>query len=187
MNRLGEAALQTSERGRPWLRLARPLFLFARAPRGRAGLPGEHLIHLSRSRPIKPAGARFVREERGQEIVEFALASFVFLMTIFGTLEFGLAVWRYNMVSNLAQEGARWASVRGSTSLAPASAGDVLTYLNTRSTGLTINVTTTPDPSTLMPGETLSVQVQTTFAPLTQLIPLTTMTLQSTAKMVVAR
>jgi Flp pilus assembly protein TadG len=184
MNMPVEAAPQISEHGQLWLRLARSLFLFARAPRGRAGLPG---THSSRSQPVKPAGALFVRDERGQEIVEFALASFVFLMTIFGTLEFGLAVWRYNMVSNLAQEGARWASVRGSTSLAPASAGDVLTYLNTRSTGMTINVTTTPDPSTLMPGETVSVQVQTTFAPLTQLIPLTTMTLQSTAKMVVAR
>ena len=49
---------------------------------------------------------RFVREEAGQELVEFALASLVFLMTIFGTLQFGLVVgttWSRN------PRKARWA------------------------------------------------------------------------------
>ena len=59
---------------------------------------------------------RIVKGECGQALVEFAVASIVFLMTIFGTLQFGLMVWHYNMISNLAQEGARWASVRGTTS-----------------------------------------------------------------------
>src|SRR5580765_7072275 len=86
---------------------------------------------------------RFVRDERGQELVEFALASLVFLMTVFGTLQFGVAVWQYNMVSNLAQEGARWASVRGTTSsLGNASSGDVQTFVQSRSSGLNPTVTT---------------------------------------------
>jgi Flp pilus assembly protein TadG len=70
-----------------------------------------------------PRGGREqVRDNRGQSLVEFAFASIVFFMMLFGIVEFGIAVWRYNMVADLAQEGARWASVRGSDSDAPATA-----------------------------------------------------------------
>ena len=133
---------------------------------------------------------RLLHGESGQAIVEFALASLVFFMTIFGILEFGVAIWQYNMVSNLAQEGARWASVRGSTTSIPSgpvSAADVQTFVQGRSVGITVTVTTTPVPSTLMPGQIVSVLVRTDFAPLTSLIPLTAMTLQSRASMVMAR
>ena len=138
---------------------------------------------------------RFVRDKAGQVLVEFALASLVFFMTIFGTLEFGVAVWQYNMVSDLAQEGARWASVRGTTSSlpsSPAAASDVLTYLQGRSVGILgaacppSCVTTTPG-TVGAPGSTFSVTVTQDFAPLTALIPLTTLHLQSTAQMIVAR
>ena len=136
------------------------------------------------NRPLR----RLMRGESGQELIEFALASLIFLITVFGTLEFGLGVWQYNMVSDLAQEGARWASVRGSTSsILHASSADVQTYVQGRSTGVTVTVTATPDPSTLAPGATVSVLVQTTFSPLTSLIPFAAMTLQSTAQMVIAR
>jgi Flp pilus assembly protein TadG len=116
---------------------------------------------------------RFVREECGQELIEFAIAALVFLMTVFGTLEFGLAVWQYNMVSDLAQEGARWASVRGRTStLGNATRGMVETYVQTRSSGgFSPSVTSmTPDPVGY-PGSTIAVTVTVSFAPLTQLSP----------------
>ena len=58
------------------------------------------------------------RGDCGQQLVEFALASTIFFTTIFGVLGFGLAVW-HNMVADLAQEGARWAAVRGATSKLP--------------------------------------------------------------------
>ena len=128
-----------------------------------------------------------VRGECGQALVEFAIASVVFFMTIFGTLEFGLAIWNYNMISNLAQEGARWASVRGSSStLANAASSDVQTFLDSRSTGITVTATTTPSPVGI-PGSIVTVQVQTTFAPFTGIVPMSTLTLSSTAQMVVAR
>ena len=38
---------------------------------------------------------RVVRGQRGQALVEFAIASLVFFMTIFGTLQFGLMIWHY--------------------------------------------------------------------------------------------
>jgi Flp pilus assembly protein TadG len=130
---------------------------------------------------------RTARGERGQALVEFAFASVVFLMTIFGTLQFGLMVWRYNMISNLAQEGARWASVRGTTStIVNAGSTDVQNFLDTRSTGFTITATTAPDPVGAQ-GSIVTVQVQTTFAPLTGIVPMSTLTLSSTAQMVVSR
>jgi hypothetical protein len=135
---------------------------------------------------------RLVRDECGQELIEFALAALVFLMTVFGTLEFGLAVWQYNMVSDLAQEGARWASVRGTTSLlGNANRADVEMFVRTRSSGGLTPSVTMPPPSVgdLVgdPGSTVAVKVTVSFAPLTQLIPLATMTLTSTASMIVAR
>ena len=130
---------------------------------------------------------RIVRGQCGQALVEFAIASVVFLMTIFGTLQFGLMVWHYNMISNLAQEGARWASVRGTTStILNAGSGDVQTFIDSRSTGITVTATTTPDPVGAQ-GSIVTVQVQTTFAPLTGIVSMSTLTLSSTAQMVVSR
>ena len=130
---------------------------------------------------------RIVRGERGQALVEFAFASIIFLMTVFGTLQFALMVWRYNMISNLAQEGARWASVRGSTStIVNATSSGVQTFIDSRSTGITVTATTTPSPVGTQ-GSIVTVQVQTTFAPLTGIVPMSPLTLSSTAQMIVAR
>ena len=130
---------------------------------------------------------RIVRGQRGQALVEFALASVIFLMTIFGTLQFALMVWRYNMISNLAQEGARWASVRGSTStIVNATSSDVQTFVASRSTGFTVTATTTPSPVGTQ-GSVVTVQVQTTFAPLTGILPMAALTMSSTAQMIVSR
>ena len=109
-------------------------------------------------------------------------------MTIFGTMEFGVAVWQYNMVSNLAQEGARWASVRGTNSTgidhAHAVQADVRGFVQGRSVG--INPTTTTSPTTVgAPGSTISVTVTQTFTPLTALIP-SELDPAGTAQMVVA-
>jgi Flp pilus assembly protein TadG len=130
-----------------------------------------------------------VGDERGQTLVEFALASLLFLATLFGTIQFGLAVWRYNMVSNLAQEGARWASVHGKNSGSPKTAADIQTYVQSRAVGLPVTVPAPPtsNPSALVAGETVTVKVETTFQPLTRVIPNASLTLHSTVKMVVAR
>jgi Flp pilus assembly protein TadG len=141
-----------------------------------------------------------LRSERGDTLVEFALTSFLFLMTFLGTVEFGLIVWQYNIVSDLAQEGARWASVRGSRGSSPASTADVQTFVRARSPGwlpvvttfsadpVTKACTTTATaPSALDAGDGLCVTVVQSFAPLTRVIPLATLNLQSTAQMTIAR
>jgi Flp pilus assembly protein TadG len=153
---------------------------------------------------------RRLRIERGDTLVEFALAFMLFLATIFGTIEFGLAVWQYNMVSNFAQEGARWAAVRGATNASfctgpgtvpcKATTADVSNFVNSRSLGMTVTVftysadaatkvctTTATDPAVLVAGDGLCVKAQTTFAPFTRVVPMGTLTLQSTAQMIMAR
>src|SRR5689334_18767810 len=80
---------------------------------------------------------RRLRDELGQDLVEFALPSTMFFATVFGTTVFGLAVWQYNMMADLAQEGARYAVVHGKSSSSPASAADVEAYVQGRAVGIT--------------------------------------------------
>jgi Flp pilus assembly protein TadG len=116
------------------------------------------------------------------------MASVLFFAVVFGTIQFGLAVWQYNMVSDLAQEGARWASVRGSSSTAPATAAALQTYVQSRSPGFTVTVAATPaNPSAASPGTAIAVQVVSSFTPVTNLIPNATLNLTSTARMIVSR
>lgn len=53
----------------------------------------------------------FIRD-RGQDIVEFALLAPLLFLLLFGIIEFGVAVFRYNTLSNAVREGARAAVVR---------------------------------------------------------------------------
>ena len=73
-------------------------------------------------------------------------------MMVFGTIEFGLAIWNYNLVSDLAQEGARFASVHGRNSDSPADQATVAAFVESRSSALLTGLTiTTPggSPDTL--------------------------------------
>ena len=130
---------------------------------------------------------RFRRDDRGQTLLEFAFTAIIFLLTVLGTIDFGRAIWQFNMVSDLAQEGARYAVVHG-TNGSPASidAATVKTYLDTRSLSFPITVTLTPT-TVGSQGTNITVQVQSTFVAATGLLPNSSLTLTSTATMVVQR
>ena len=165
---------------------------------------------MSRTYPLHHRRRERLNGQRGDTLVEFALALMLFLATIFGILEFGLAVWQYNMLSNFAQEGARWAAVRGAGNTTPctgvgtppckASTADVGTFVNSRALGMTVTVatysaddttkactTTATDPSTLYAGDGLCVKVSKTFSPFSRVVPMGNLTLQSTAQMTMSR
>ena len=131
-----------------------------------------------------------LRGERGQSLVEFALVSPLFFLTLFGAIEFGLAVWQYNMIADLAQEGARWASVRGSTAGTAATNGTVQTYVQGRALGIVPTVTTTwPDggsPANL-PGKRVQVVVTKNFVFALPIMGSGSVPLQSRAQMIIAR
>lgn len=49
------------------------------------------------------------RGERGAALVEFAIGATVFLMVMFGVVEFGRCLWTHNALSDAARRGARYA------------------------------------------------------------------------------
>lgn len=116
-------------------------------------------------------------DERGSEILEFALASTLLFTVIFGVIQGGHAVWRYNTLANLAQEGARYASVRGANShsamKAQGTEAAIRAYVVARAFGPTPTVTVNPtNPNTLTAGQTVTVTVTEPIAPL-GLVPFT--------------
>jgi Flp pilus assembly protein TadG len=54
-------------------------------------------------------------DERGSALVEFALAAPILLSLIFGLIEVCIALYTWQMVSEVAREGTRYAIVRGAT------------------------------------------------------------------------
>ena len=52
---------------------------------------------------------RFKSDERGATLVEFSIAAMVFLLVMFGVIEFGRALWVHNALSDAARRGARYA------------------------------------------------------------------------------
>lgn len=70
----------------------------------------------SRARDRVPRFQRRCHEERGASLIEAAFITPVFLVLLFGIVEFGLAFSDYLTLSNAVRAGARTASSSGSTS-----------------------------------------------------------------------
>ncbi len=58
---------------------------------------------------------RLIREESGAEMVEFAVSALLLMTLLLGTMGFALAMYSYHFVSSAAQQGMRFAIVRGQT------------------------------------------------------------------------
>jgi len=54
-----------------------------------------------------------IRDEKGSELVEFSVSVLVLLMVCFGIIDVSRAMYAYHFVSHAAQEGSRYAIVRG--------------------------------------------------------------------------
>jgi len=126
--------------------------------------------------------------ERGETLIEFAFASVIFFTIVFGGIEFGLAVWNYNLVSDLAQEGARYAAVHGQNSGSAITEAQVASYVQTRAIGLSVTTTTPAGaPNTKIPGTVVQVQVVHNLNVGGGLLPRWTFPVSSTAGMIVTR
>ncbi len=58
---------------------------------------------------------RLVREEHGVELLEFALVLPVLILLLFGVFQIGYTMYVYHFTTYAAEEGARYAAVRGQT------------------------------------------------------------------------
>ena len=53
----------------------------------------------------------FKQDEKGSTLVEYAIGATVFIMAVFGVLEFGRALWAHNALTDAARRGARYAAL----------------------------------------------------------------------------
>jgi Flp pilus assembly protein TadG len=120
-------------------------------------------------------GRIFKRISSGQAMVEFALCSTVFLMIVFGTIDFGRAIFTQAQLANAVREGARYGKVHP-TDLSGAKSAAVAKAPG----GSTVTVTCGSPCAT---GATLQVSGTVSFSAITQtLLGIKPITLTSTAK-----
>ena len=127
------------------------------------------------------------RTQRGSAIIELALTFVGFLLLSIGAMEFGMAVYTWNTCVSSAQDAARWASVRGSLSSPAATADDVTAEVKTLATALdpsklTVSTSWIPNNS---PGSLVQVTVNYSFTPMAYLALKQSLSLSSTAQVVV--
>ena len=60
---------------------------------------------------------RFDSNERGATLVEFSIAVTVFLIAMFGVIEFGRALWAHNALTDASRRGARYATLHTPTDI----------------------------------------------------------------------
>lgn len=143
--------------------------------------------------PIQPSTAIRSKRRRqgGQAALETALSMTILFMTIVGTIDFGLMAFVYNQLAYLAQEGARYASVRGSS--LPTASQATTSSISTYVTGLAValpqplTITTTWENNANTPGNWVRVQVQHPLTLIGPWMPTGSQNLGATAQITVVR
>ena len=135
----------------------------------------------------RPSVERRRRRQRGSNLVESALVFLGFMFLVFGSVEFGRMVYAFNTVCEAAREGARWASVRGSSSSSPATNTTVTNYVKQWAVGLdtsqlTVNTSWSPNNN---PGGSVQVSVTYSWAAVVGVIVPRTMSFTSQSNMTV--
>ncbi len=132
-------------------------FAWSVGAKGPGGAPGH-----SRSTGI---GKRW-RGQQGVAAVEFALILPLFLMLIFGVIDFGLAMYAKGLITNASQEGARFGAIYR---LDPLTVGDIQTHVQDylQTAGFTAPVTVTVTGAGGPSGSPLSVRVDYAYRSLT--------------------
>ncbi|MDB5073764.1 MAG: TadE family protein [Candidatus Eremiobacteraeota bacterium] len=138
--------------------------------------------------------------ERGNALVEFAIASTAALTLMLGIIDSARALYTYHLVSSAARQGTRYAMVRGSSCTAagcPASADTIQTYVRGLAPGIdpsSLAVTTTwssasgcTDPANQGAGCVVAVNASYPFRFIIPLLPRFTMTMSSTSQIVISQ
>ncbi len=143
--------------------------------------------------------------QRGQAIVEFALAASVALTLIFGIIDFGRGLYTYDLVSQAARVGTRYAIVHATIAAHNCSdplvgttpcETDVIAYIKSKMTGVDPSQITVKTPftwegadatceATAKPGCTVGIEVDYNFTFVT--LPLPAQTIKSYSQMVIAQ
>jgi len=102
------------------------------------------------------------RDRRGTAVIEFAVVAPVFVMLVFGMIEYGRMVMVQQLLTNASREGARMGVLDGATTASVQTS--VTTYLSNCSvTGATVTVNPNP-PSSAGYGAPVTVTVSVPFS-----------------------
>ena len=143
--------------------------------------------------------------ERGQALVEFAFAASIALTLIFGIIDFGRALYAYDLVAQVARVGTRYAIVHASIPAHDCSnpavgttpcETDVVAYIKSKMTGVDPTQITVKTPftwegadttcmATASPGCTVGIEVDYNFTFVT--LPLPAQTIKSYSQMVISQ
>ena len=146
---------------------------------------------------------RGMQDEGGSALVEFAMTSVVFFMTLVGLMKVCLAVYTYHYLAEAARETVRYAVIRGSSSSSPVSTNDsiqtyarglgypaitssLITTTSTWDTYPTAGGTCTPSAACNNPGNIVKVKVSYAFPLSIPFTSNTTWNMSSTASMVIS-
>ena len=96
---------------------------------------------------------RSLKKNKGQAIVEFALILPIFILILFGIMEFGLLFNQYLVVTSASREGARIAALGGTDAETVAIVNSSAASINTG------NLTTVVSPQVRVRGQSVTVRV----------------------------
>ncbi|MGI6093514.1 MAG: TadE/TadG family type IV pilus assembly protein [Negativicutes bacterium] len=108
---------------------------------------------------------KYIRDNRGQAVVEFALIVPVLLLLVLGIMEFSMVIHQYMVVAGASREGARAAALGGSDADIEAAVQNAVSGLDSAK----LIVTPSPTP-TRTQGDPVTVTVTYPFKPVTPLI-----------------
>ena len=94
---------------------------------------------MSGPRPLRRFSRLLRRGERGQSLVEFAMVLPLFLVVVFGIVDFGRAYSAYVQLNNGAREGARYGAVGKSSSEIVSRVRSVTAGLNQGDLGVSVS------------------------------------------------
>jgi Flp pilus assembly protein TadG len=141
------------------------------------------------------SGGRLLKSECGTGLVEYAVIVVLFMSMLLGIADFSRALYAYHFVSSQAREAARYAMVRGCSTISThcpsrASDSDIQTFVKNVPLGIDPAKVTVPAPSWTpdrSPGSVVSVEVDYAFNFMFPFVSKSTLNFRSTSQMVVAQ
>lgn len=132
------------------------------------------------ARRVRPWGSRQGGGRTlGQAIVEFSIVSLAFFMMVFGTVDFGRAIFMYSQLHNAVREGARYGKLH------PTQAGEIRNRVIVHASALNLSPgsVTVSCSGSCQPGrDTVTVAATASFSAITQqLLGIGPITLRSSA------
>ena len=140
-------------------------------------------------------GGRLLKSECGSGLVEYAIITILFMTMLLGIADFSRALYAYHFVSSQAREAARYAMVRGCSTISThcptaATASDIKTFVKNVPLGIDPSKVTVPTPTWTPnhnPGSVVSVEVDYAFNFLFPFVSKSTLNFKSTSQMVIAQ